>query len=115
MKKWTHLTVKRIWALVSFLILNCFCLSYNQINYLYQSQTLKPLHVGPTLSLYSFCTASSRCSMMHLSLSYLVSWQAQQIFFFGLVSGPVETTYVLSYRRFYVNKKQLFFKFLNLK
>lgn len=53
-----------------------------------QHQTLNPsaLKHWRWASIH-FPQASSPCSTMHSSLSFFVSGQAQQIFFFGLVSG----------------------------
>lgn len=62
-------------------------------NYLYQSQTLKPSarrHIR--WASIHFAQASSPCSTMHSSLSFLVSGQAQQIFFFGFDSWSDFTT-----------------------
>lgn len=59
----------------------------------YQCQTLKPSarrHLR--WASIHFAQASSPCCTMHSSLSFLVSGQAQQIFFFGFVSGPVDVT-----------------------
>lgn len=55
-----------------------------------KSQTLKPSarrHIR--WASIHFAQASSPCSTMHSSLSFFVSGQAQQIFFFGFDSAPV--------------------------
>jgi hypothetical protein len=111
MKKWMHLTIKRSCPLVLFLnfkyhmlcvilkvnglSFKIVCLSYNPLNYFYQSQTLKPsarrTYDEPLSILHKRLHRALRC--IHLLASYILSWQALQIFFLGLVYGPFETAY----------------------
>lgn len=74
-----------IWNLMSVSQVGC----NHELNYLQQSQTLKPSarrHLR--WASIHFAHASSPCSTIHSSLSFLVSGQAQQIFFFGFDSVP---------------------------
>ena len=93
-KKWMHLTIKRSCPLVLFLnfkyhllcvilkvnglSFKIVCLSYNPLNYFYQSQTLKPsaprTYDEPLSILHKRLHRAPRC--IHLLASYILSWQA---------------------------------------
>jgi len=58
-----------------------------ELNHIYQTQMLKPsARRHSRWASIHFAHAASPCSTMHSSLSFLVSGQAQQIFFLGFDS-----------------------------